>query len=530
MLKKKLTYPMMSAAKNLSMRHSTLMNPKFIARANQYQFFNRPFSTSSDTVFKSKAYTNKQELQKTISWDKAFSNNKSYYAQLILLAVGIIAYTLYVTSEKPYNNVFNADENLDTVDLESEKLLHYLDWFFAYFLKGKFKESAYPLAKLAHILSENYEHHDLKRAIELLELGHYSKAELLFDRFFLHTNRDKSGIYYIIKGIIYFEFGDAERAIDLFDQALERLNKYDDTASKIARYITFYSKVIALKRLNHFEEAEKHLSSMKMLEYSLEQYPWNFINKYDELSCIIQYYINSASYKNPTIVRIWLKDKSSNRKYGHASLQTLKHYISFWPAKESSKKWYLNTIIEDIIDEFGLPDKRIVLQTLNNDLINREFEKIIESNISWNYLGSSIFRQKSTYNCSGLVGYLLVVSGAKGWHLFIRDIKNYFLYNYSFGIFILLVSKIPFMDKIWKNPNKYKYKAVSYIEANMFDKKIFFGVSIFLLLYIITGIAQYKIWSSIKNFFTKIIVRSPAHIGEIAEYMEEAEKTQKLSI
>jgi hypothetical protein len=91
------------------------------------------------------------------------------------------------------------------------------------------------------------------------------------------------------------------------------------------------------------------------------------------------------------IVLIWLPEGFSN-KYGHASLQTDKYYISFWPLEgkrelsEASVTGRLH--FQELVDwdNEGSPEKprgpnsQHEIVNVTNDAINYEYEKFLRYN------------------------------------------------------------------------------------------------------------------------------------------------------
>lgn len=99
--------------------------------------------------------------------------------------------------------------------------------------------------------------------------------------------------------------------------------------------------------------------------------------------------------ENDAVVRIWKSENHSERKFGHVSLETKEHYMSFWPTNgRNSKGALMIRLKSDEEAEYGQCDAIYTLNSnsLNKDLsiyrINSCFEDFLSHNgisvMQWN--------------------------------------------------------------------------------------------------------------------------------------------------
>lgn len=308
-------------------------------------------------------------------------------------------------------------------------------------LKTKFQHSLLHLINgnmekfLSEIIHLSKENDELKSSLLLLENGQVNKAIKILDNLFLYKLKIPDA-YNLLKGIIYNSIGDYEKAI-------KHLNKVIYAKSEYIRSCAYYHLSISYKSRNKDYDISEFVALSNFNKRQID----NTQTLYQKLSKILKIYPNKINYKTTfldlifqnssysglndsnlpnlsyngnTIIRIWLP--TSSTETGHVSLQTEKHYISFWPIDNKiTANTITNIIIEsqigrfakhnslwdDMKDENRLPDVRLALN-LNINAINEAYEHFVQSKYQWSLLGS-IFTKSQ--NCSGLVCYLLLKGG-----------------------------------------------------------------------------------------------------------------------
>jgi len=130
---------------------------------------------------------------------------------------------------------------------------------------------------------------------------------------------------------------------------------------------------------------------------------------------------------NRITIRVWQSSLVTIGELGHASLQTYKLviingeeksgiYVSFWPGQLSKNQKKLVGVegycSESLEEDIGLesdkePDNEINLYSLNVDNIHTAYKNFLNGKINWSLMGSSYFKNPKTFNCSGLIWYLL---------------------------------------------------------------------------------------------------------------------------
>ncbi len=283
----------------------------------------------------------------------------------------------------------------------------------------------------------------LREGILRLESGNLKEALSLFDDLFFNSI-EKPDIYNLFKGMILNAFGNSYASLNYLILATTAKSDY-------IKHTAFCHYVIALKKCDKFSEADQCIRDENISNDELNKcqiiyekltplistYPYKFKysqgpignirNKiylgYNDMFSKLKLIENNyyLEHEGNVIIRIWLQNDQST--VGHASIQTDKYYISFWPTTpklgsnnifndiliDTMNGWDAthHTLWQDIYNEQRLPDARISIK-LDTNSINDTYEQFIKTGHNWSLLGS-IF--KKSQNCSGLVLSLLNKGG-----------------------------------------------------------------------------------------------------------------------
>lgn len=373
----------------------------------------------------------REEIERCISTTFNFTNQdysndlklKLYFALYLIILILLI----YVALEKNQRKI--KDKEL------RKKLVKYLPLL----IEGKIDEFIITMINFA----KDKDNVVLREIILKLESGDLKESLLLLDVLFYHSIR-KPDVYNLIKGIILNSLGNSTASLDCLILATNAKSIY-------IKHSAYCHYVIALKNCNKVTEAEQYIKDEKIsnddlikchvvyeklipiistfpFKFKYSQGPVGYIrNKiyldYNDMFAKLKKIENNYYHEHEgnVTIRVWLPDDST--KVGHASIQTDKYYISFWPTNpkigsnnifsdllvDTASGWNAmhNTLWQDIYSEQRLPDARISIN-LNEKAINDTYEQFIKSGYNWSMMGS-IF--KKSQNCSGLVLSLLYKGG-----------------------------------------------------------------------------------------------------------------------
>lgn len=138
--------------------------------------------------------------------------------------------------------------------------------------------------------------------------------------------------------------------------------------------------------------------------------------------------------KNNVTIRVWLTD---NEKMGHVSLQVGNFqgnnesfgldpefnsgiYVSIYPSgrgvalfDRAGNKFKTKTLEEDLekYKKLGCTPETFIIENLDIGKIVHRYHQLIKEGFNFSKLGSSIFRDVKTQNCSGICWYLLQSGG-----------------------------------------------------------------------------------------------------------------------
>jgi tetratricopeptide (TPR) repeat protein len=368
--------------------------------------------------FKRKLYEEKLSTKAvSAAFAKPFSRKNVNYKVFLRLSAGIGLLSAFsFTDMTQDNNVFPH--------------LHHLEVATHQLQKGDIHKFVLALLNLAAIYPQ------IQEAVKLLESEQYKKADSVLMSFFIDTVK-KPELYFLLKGIIFNALKKPELAIPYFDKALQTKIPYIKACVNL-------HKSIALSKLDETsQEAADCLNNATKIKEDVIEYKecytkiTPYVNQYSEYK--------ASSKENRVTLRIWTGTNS--KEVGHASIETDKYYISFWPMGElkdlisrldiTTQLYFapyllsegvpskLNTLSEDVLLEGRLPDYRVSLDSLNPELINLAFEEFREKQCNWSLLPLPIISKNQ--NCSGLVSYLLDRGGLPPYLVVTRAERSQFV-------------------------------------------------------------------------------------------------------
>lgn len=406
--------------------------------------------------------------------EKKSKSNRFYF---YLLLVGLLLYFLKWLYEQEPSKEDKNKEIVNKYVLEAFKLLQ----------EGKINKAIVPLVNAGRYFPE------INQLIKLIEDDNFTGAIKLAEQVF--TEKLDLGHYFTLtKAIFLTSLKKEAEALNCLEEVLSHSKE-----NEIKAYAHYHKSIIFTQQKQHAkakEEMQKATALCKnveqfakhytAIEQTLRQYIKPQTNKKKEKSI-------TKSRENRVVIRVWKKVDSS--EVGHATLETNKHYISFWPKKPKNPKAGKNqgrgadhhyTLMQDFIAEGRLPECRVALYTLNVNKININYKKFIDSNHQWKLWSPNIFRDPDSHNCSSLVGFLL--HQAEIYSLVDLEIKKTF-----FGLSI---------------------SAIPYLLSSPFDP-----TGLVLASYVLTAFFLWQTLDKIK----KGIVTTPNDIAIIATLAEKTE-------